>query len=113
MNPWLPLAAFAALSVWYHLVDAALMLRNHPESFGAHSFLFSVPYFVAMFAGLVEYALWWWLAPALMASRVATVLSVVGLLVAVMGDAVRKIAILTNPYGFTHDIRFLYIACGC
>lgn len=64
--------------------------------------LISVPYLIALGVSLVEHALESWFAPWL---KQQAYLSYTGLAMVVVGDSLRKLAVITANKSFTHDIK--------
>ncbi|CAM6105671.1 unnamed protein product [Calypogeia fissa] len=69
---------------------------------GVQSLLLTMPYLVALTAGLAEYGLESWLVPQF---KTSTSIAYSGLVLMVMGEVIRKLAIVTAQSNFTHDIK--------
>jgi protein-S-isoprenylcysteine O-methyltransferase len=69
------------------------------------AFLISKPYVLAMTCGLIEYVIEGFLFPEL---KSKDWVSNIGLLLVVLGEVIRKTAIITAEKNFTHDIKMDY-----
>ena len=81
------------------------MLSSISVSFPYAAFLFSRQYLLAMTAAVAEYLIESALTPTLKHSTTASVASWIGLLIVVLGEGLRKTAIITAKTAFTHQIQ--------
>ena len=95
------LVAFFGVLLFFHLAEALLTAVFHPREFCRDSFLVSIPYTLAMGCAVAEYLLEARLWPAMKSSAVPLV---VGGVLIVAGEALRKMAILTSRRNFTQRI---------
>ncbi|KAI8466776.1 MAG: Isoprenylcysteine carboxyl methyltransferase family-domain-containing protein [Monoraphidium minutum] len=101
---WWQLPAFGAALAFFHTSEFLIAAVTDRENLSSRSFLFSKPYAIAMGCGLSEFFLERWLAPGAKA-RLAERLSLAGLALLLLGEALRKTAMLTARAAFTHDIQ--------
>ena len=69
------------------------------------AFLVSKPYVVAMVSGIIEYAIEGFLLPDL---KSKAWVSYIGLSLVILGEMIRKTAIITAQKNFTHDIKLYH-----
>eukprot|EP00803_Ostreobium_quekettii_P004938 evm.model.scf_319EXC.7 EVM.evm.TU.scf_319EXC.7 scf_319EXC:50371-56752(-) len=96
----LPVQIFAAAVIFFHLSEFALAAIYMRSSLSWTSFLISTPYCVAMALALAEYTIEAALVPAMKEQLVIWV----GLALVVVGDAIRKTAMVTAGSNFTHAL---------
>lgn len=94
--------AFLAALLVYHASEFLLAAIYMRHELGWSSLLITKPYAAAMAAALLEHALWAWLLPWL--HRLDAV-ALAGLALVVLGEALRKAAMVTAKGAFTHKIR--------
>ena len=98
--------AFAGALGAFHASELAYAAAFTPHDFGWHSLLLSPPYAVAMALAVAEEAVWAWAAPGLKASGTVTdAVVAVGLGMVVVGELLRKGALLSARGNFTHTIQ--------
>lgn len=97
------LKLFLGVLAFFHLSEFLLACLFMRHELGFSSLLFSKPYCIAMSVAVVEYLLEYWLFPSLKKLIVVTFL---GVALAILGEAIRKCAMLTARASFTHQIRF-------
>ncbi|KAI3436694.1 hypothetical protein D9Q98_006109 [Chlorella vulgaris] len=96
-----PFACFIGALAWFHTSEFCLAAIYQRSDLGLRSWLFSKPYCVAMLLSCVEYAAELRWAPALDVSAVQWL----GLAAIVVGEVVRKVAMVTAAHNFTHIIQ--------
>lgn len=100
-----PLLTYCVLLLWYHVMEFVLQWRYHPDVVSLKSFLLTPPYLVALTLAVVEHVAEKSYFPAAKRHSIAGPLCFfVGLAMMIVGDAIRKVAIVQNSNGFTHDI---------
>jgi protein-S-isoprenylcysteine O-methyltransferase len=99
------LFTFLLLLAIYHSLEYILARKFHPGTTSKDSWLFSKEYLAALLIGLFEFLLEWKLIPQFKSSPFAHFCFILGLAGAILGDCVRKAAIVTNSVGFTHQIN--------
>mmetsp|Transcript_24745 Transcript_24745/g.39763 ORF Transcript_24745/g.39763 Transcript_24745/m.39763 type:complete len:196 (+) Transcript_24745:176-763(+) len=98
--PW-EVTAFALSLAFYHVSEFAIAATFNRATLSSASWLVSKPYCLAMTAACVEYVLERALLPTL---KGHTWVCVAGLVMAVLGDGLRKTAQITAAHNFTHQI---------
>eukprot|EP00250_Pteridium_aquilinum_P027112 c3422_g1_i1 orf=113-760(+) len=102
----LQLICFFGTLFFFHISEFLLALFHHgPSKVSTSSFLFSKQYLVAMVCGLVEYGIEAFFVPEL---KTQMLVSYTGLALIVLGETIRKSAILTAKHNFTHDIKMYH-----
>lgn len=97
-----PLLFFGVCLIAFHVSEVVLVLLIEPEELGWNSLLFSKPYVIAMCCGISEYFIGSWL----YVPNIAVYPCVcIGLMLVVVGEALRKAAWLTARASFTHLIK--------
>ncbi|KAH7421082.1 hypothetical protein KP509_13G039700 [Ceratopteris richardii] len=103
MAHYVQLACFPLALFIFHTSEFALAIVIHGASkVSTKSFLLSKEYLLAMMCGLLEYGFEEIYAPG-MKSKMQ--ISYMGLFLIILGEAIRKAAILTAKHNFTHDIK--------
>eukprot|EP00767_Chilomastix_cuspidata_P005435 gnl/Chilomastix_cuspidata/5662.p1 GENE.gnl/Chilomastix_cuspidata/5662~~gnl/Chilomastix_cuspidata/5662.p1 ORF type:complete len:201 (+),score=86.22 gnl/Chilomastix_cuspidata/5662:174-776(+) len=107
---WLQFSSELAVLALYHILEfvcVSIIERNLPRNLKGwlDRLLFQLDYFLALFFGWLEFFLEWHFAPGFKGATIMKVLYALGLLVAILGDALRKCAILWNSKGFKHLIQ--------
>ena len=97
---------FAGALGAFHASELAFAAACTPHDFGPHSLLLSPPYLAAMGLAMVEDALWSWAVPGLKQPRpVAGAAAGLGLVMVVLGEFLRKGALLSARGNFTHTMQ--------
>lgn len=94
---------FICVLAFFHLSEFLLAFVYMRQELGWSSFLFSKTYCIAMSTALVEYLLECWLFPGLKSLQMV---STIGLVFVIVGEAVRKCGMITAKSNFTHKIRY-------
>ncbi|GAQ82316.1 protein-S-isoprenylcysteine O-methyltransferase [Klebsormidium nitens] len=93
---------FVGLVAFFHVSEFTLAAVYDRDNLGYHSWLISPPYCLALLAACAEY----WVESSLFPGmKGPDVVSLVGLVVALLGEAIRKTGIITAGSSFTHHIR--------
>lgn len=91
------------LSVFfYHLVDFLIQYYYHPDKISFESLLISKPYIFAMSCAVFEFFIEWYFFPALKSGKILLVL---GTILCIFGDSMRKCAMIQAGIAFTHLIQ--------
>ncbi|MEW5297433.1 MAG: hypothetical protein WDW36_000641 [Sanguina aurantia] len=99
---WPLLAVFMAVLVFFHSSEFLLAATFNREGLSWDSLLISQPYVIAMVGALTEFALEALFVPAWKAQWQ---ISAAGMVLVLLGEALRKVAMLTARGNFTHKIR--------
>lgn len=97
------LNAFAIVLAYFHVSEFTLAFIFMRKELSWQSWLFSKPYCLAMLMATIEFSIEAWLLPALKTKMFAVAAS--GLAMVVIGEAIRKTAMITAKGNFTHIIR--------
>lgn len=102
--PWCYFGWYLASLSLFHFSEYAMVAIYSPDKLSVDSFLLnhSPEYQIAAFASWLEFALELWLLPQI---KNIFIVSSVGLLLMVGGDALRKLAMITAASNFTHLIQ--------
>lgn len=96
------LAAFVAVLVAFHTSEFALAVIYMRHQLSYKSLLISWPYTAAMAAGVTEYLLEERFIPQLKQHHAV---SYMGLALVILGEGIRKMAMVTAASNFTHEIQ--------
>ena len=90
---------------FFHISEFLLTALYNESSLSVHSFLIdhSIAYAVAMVASLLEYAIEYYYIPWI---KTYWLISVIGLLMTVSGELLRKVAMVTAGSNFTHQVQY-------
>mmetsp|Transcript_18687 Transcript_18687/g.52514 ORF Transcript_18687/g.52514 Transcript_18687/m.52514 type:complete len:196 (-) Transcript_18687:848-1435(-) len=99
--PW-QLQLFGVLLAFYHVSEFTLAAVFMRQQLSWSSWLITKPYCLAMGTGLLEFWLESWLWPQL---KQLTSISLLGLVLAVLGETIRKAGMVTAGRNFTHTIQ--------
>ena len=88
----------------YHVSEVLLVYYYEPEELNFSSFLISLPYVTALFIGLVEYIVTWYLYPSFK-HYLCRVFFLIAIPLLVVGEVLRKAAWITARASFTHRIK--------
>lgn len=88
----------------YHTLDFVLHNRCHPQPISFNACLCSIEYVAAFAFALTEYCLEYFLCLWKRSTPLITICYAVGLTGMVLGDGLRKLAMVQNAVGFTHKI---------
>lgn len=103
LTPWEQLWVMLAAVAFFHTSEFLLALAFHGRRrVNAASTLISGPYLVALVLSMVEHALESRFAPGL---KGQAFVSYAGLAMVVLGEGLRKLAVVTANKSFTHDIK--------
>ena len=98
--------AFAGALGAFHASELAFAATCTPHDFGPHSLLLSPQYLASMSLAVAEDALWSWAAPGLKRPRPAAEAAAgLGLVMVVLGEVLRKGALLSARGNFTHTMQ--------
>ncbi|KAF6254126.1 Isoprenylcysteine carboxyl methyltransferase family-domain-containing protein [Scenedesmus sp. NREL 46B-D3] len=97
-----PLLVFAGSLAFFHASEFLLAATYMRDELSTRSLLISKAYIIAMSCGVLEYLLESALLPSL---KQLHAVSYCGLALLVLGEFVRKAAMITAASNFTHDIR--------
>ena len=97
---------FAGALGAFHASELAFAATCTPHDFGPHSLLLSPQYLASMSLAVAEDALWSWAAPGLKRPRPAAEAAAgLGLVMVVLGEVLRKGALLSARGNFTHTMQ--------
>ncbi|KAK9810375.1 hypothetical protein WJX72_009708 [[Myrmecia] bisecta] len=99
-----PFQHFAAALGFFHTSEFLLACIFMRQELSWSSWCFSTPYAVAMACACAEYFLERQLVPQL--KQTLPWISTVGLAMVILGEAVRKAAMVTAGHNFTHTVQF-------
>jgi protein-S-isoprenylcysteine O-methyltransferase len=102
LNPWLVLAVFGVLLVAFHVGEWLVTCAYNRDQLGCTSCLLTPAYIAVMALCIAEHVAWTYAVPQLKGNIFCFA---VGLAGAVLGDAVRKVAMISAQHNFTHQIR--------
>ena len=97
------LSIFANILLFYHISEPLLQAYFNPTLLTWDSFLFSKPYVICMVLCLTEFFLEWKLVGELKGHSFFVYL---GLSMVVLGEVIRKVAIITAAHNFTHTVQY-------
>lgn len=90
--------------ILYHILDFVLHNRCHPQPISFDACLCSVEYVAAFALSLTEYILEYLFCAWKRSNPMITLCYALGLIGMVLGDGLRKLAMIQNRIGFTHKI---------
>ncbi|ESU36579.1 Protein-S isoprenylcysteine O-methyltransferase [Giardia duodenalis] len=102
--PTLRVFTLAGSLILYHALDFSLHNRHHPQPISFAACLCSMEYVAAFAFALTEYYLEYFFCSWKRSKPLITICYVVGLIGMVLGDGLRKLAMMQNGIGFTHKI---------